>query len=62
MDQRALGLAGGVIERARREHSFGVRFRNGFFNSSLMQGAAGVGYQLLRLAYPEKFPPVLLLE
>ncbi|HEX2205091.1 MAG TPA: lanthionine synthetase LanC family protein, partial [Longimicrobium sp.] len=32
------------------------------FHVSLMWGAAGVGYALLRLAHPELLPSVLLLE
>jgi type 2 lantibiotic biosynthesis protein LanM len=32
------------------------------FNYTFFQGTAGIGYQLLRLAYPEMFPSVLLWE
>ncbi|BDA73745.1 lanthionine synthetase C family protein [Calothrix sp. PCC 7716] len=32
------------------------------FNPAFFQGAAGIGYQLLRLAYPESLPSVLLWE
>ncbi|ACK66017.1 Lanthionine synthetase C family protein [Rippkaea orientalis PCC 8801] len=31
-------------------------------NSNFFKGSAGIGYQLLRLAYPESFPSVLILE
>lgn len=33
-----------------------------FFNPGFFQGVAGIGYHLLRMAYPEKFPSVLLFE
>ena len=39
-----------VVARAARAGTFAVTFRNGFRNPSLFQGAAGVGYQLLRVA------------
>jgi len=29
---------------------------------SLFQGTAGIGYQLLRLAFPERVPSLLLFE
>ena len=32
------------------------------FLPGLMTGAAGIAYQLMRLAYPSKVPSVLLLE
>ncbi|GET37482.1 type 2 lanthipeptide synthetase LanM family protein [Microseira wollei] len=32
------------------------------YNPGFFQGTAGIGYQLLRLAYPESFPSVLLWE
>jgi len=60
--QKALRMTSEVVARAKRRGSFGVTFRNGFFNPSLFQGAAGVGYQLLRLACPDEIPSVLLLE
>jgi type 2 lantibiotic biosynthesis protein LanM len=58
----AMQMAAKVLARAKRKGAFGVVFRNGFFNPSLFQGAAGVGYQLLRLASPNEIPSVLLLE
>lgn len=59
--QEALRLASRMTARAVRTGTFAVTFRNGFFNTSLFQGAAGVGYQLLRLAGPQEIPSVLLL-
>ncbi|WP_414565765.1 MULTISPECIES: type 2 lanthipeptide synthetase LanM family protein [unclassified Anabaena] len=35
---------------------------NSLFNPGFFQGTAGIGYQLLRLAYPEVLPAVLLWE
>jgi type 2 lantibiotic biosynthesis protein LanM len=32
------------------------------FNPGLFQGYAGIGYQLLRIAFPERFPSLLLWE
>ena len=32
------------------------------YNPGFFQGTAGIGYQILRLAYPESFPSVLLWE
>ena len=32
------------------------------FSPSFFRGTAGIGYELLRLAYPEKFSSVLLWE
>ncbi len=34
----------------------------GLFSPGLFQGAAGIGYQLLRLAFPERLPSVLLWD
>lgn len=59
---RALRLAARTITRSKERGGFGIAFHNGFFNPSLFQGAAGVGYQMLRLAEPAKIPSVLLLN
>jgi len=58
----ALRLAARTVARSTRRGGFGIAFHNGFFNPSLFQGAAGVGYQMLRLAEPAKIPSVLLLN
>lgn len=60
--QEALRIMSKLVWRAKRRGSIGVTFRSGFFNPSLFQGAAGVGYQFLRLACPDIIPSVLLLE
>jgi lantibiotic modifying enzyme len=60
--QGALRLAARTIARSDQRGGFSIAFHNGFFNPSLFQGAAGVGYQMLRLAEPAKIPSVLLLN
>ncbi|MBU0496278.1 MAG: type 2 lantipeptide synthetase LanM family protein [Chloroflexi bacterium] len=51
---------------ARAEQSEGYRFAamlpRGVFSPGFFQGAAGIGYELLRLAYPGQLPCVLLWE
>ncbi|MBN1198524.1 MAG: type 2 lantipeptide synthetase LanM family protein [Bacteroidales bacterium] len=54
----------GVMERAKRNGHY-LLFRagdNDFFNPGFFQGVSGIGYQLLRMAYPDRFPAVLLFE
>lgn len=50
-----------VVSHAQKRGHFGyglsLTFHPGFF-----QGAAGIGYQLLRLAYPDQLPSILLWE
>jgi len=60
--RRAFQLAARTIARGNNRGSFSIGFHNGFFNPSLFQGTAGVGYQLLRLAAPANIPSVLLLN
>jgi len=60
--REAMRITSRVVTRARRKGSFGVTFRNGFSNPSLFQGSAGIGYQMLRVAFPDDIPAVLLLE
>lgn len=60
--KKATALAAQVRSRARRQGSFNVSAPNAFFNPTLFQGAAGVGYEFMRLARPEEFPSTLLLE
>jgi len=60
--RKARQLAAKAVARGNRRGSFSIAFENGFFNPSLFQGTAGVGYQLLRLADPAKIPSVLLLN
>lgn len=60
--RKARQLAARTVARRNRRGSFSIAFQSGFFNPSLFQGTAGVGYQLLRLADPARIPSVLLLN
>jgi len=57
----AMKQATAIIIRAKQRGGFGytppLSYHPGFF-----QGAAGIGYELLRLAYPDQLPSVLLWE
>jgi type 2 lantibiotic biosynthesis protein LanM len=59
--EAAMKLASQVVARAEEKGHYGygsiLDFHPGFF-----QGASGIGYQLLRLAYPDQLPSVLLWE
>jgi lantibiotic modifying enzyme len=66
-DPALLGQAGDLAARLVARAAGGGQFRllsggDDFFVASLFQGAAGVGYALLRLAAPETLPSVLLIE
>lgn len=62
--QAAQQLAAIAVARATRKGRYELfgDLPNFVYNPSLFQGAAGIGYQLLRLAYPEELPSVLLWE
>ena len=60
--KEAVELTSQVAARAQAKGSFRLTFLHNFYNASLFQGTAGVGYQLLRLAEPEALPSLLLLE
>jgi lantibiotic modifying enzyme len=53
-----------VVERAKQVGAFYLfpELSGEVYNPGFFQGTAGIGYQLLRLAYPESFPSVLLWE
>jgi type 2 lantibiotic biosynthesis protein LanM len=59
--EEAMKQAAQVVARAQQRGHFGygsiLDFHPGFF-----QGASGIGYELLRLAYPDQLPSVLLWE
>jgi type 2 lantibiotic biosynthesis protein LanM len=59
--ETAMEQAAQVVARAKQKGGFAygsiLDFHPGFF-----QGAAGIGYELLRLAYPDQLPSVLLWE
>ncbi|MBA2748331.1 MAG: type 2 lantipeptide synthetase LanM [Tatlockia sp.] len=53
-----------VVQRAEQTGMYQLfgNLPNSVFSPSFFQGTAGIGYQLLRLAYPESLPSVLLWE
>lgn len=53
-----------LIEKSRRTGSYCsfAHLPRHVFNPSFFQGVAGIGYSLLRIAYPDKLPSILLLE
>jgi type 2 lantibiotic biosynthesis protein LanM len=53
-----------VIDRAQKRGSFYLfpEVAGDIYNPGFFQGMAGIGYQLLRLAYPDLLPCVLLWE
>ncbi|KFE64364.1 type 2 lanthipeptide synthetase LanM family protein [Hyalangium minutum] len=63
LEELALRQASSVVRGARAS---GYRFsgvaRGGFFDPSFFQGLSGIGYQLLRLAFPGRLPSVLVWE
>ncbi|HYH81027.1 MAG TPA: type 2 lanthipeptide synthetase LanM family protein [Longimicrobium sp.] len=60
--ERARALGGETAERAARRGTYGAGTLDCAFIPGLFQGMAGIGYQLLRLHFPERIPSVLLLE
>ena len=62
--QQANELAAGVVHRARCRGRFQLfdGLPDGLTHPGFFQGTAGIGYELLRLAYPERLPSVLLWE
>ena len=60
--RRSLAAAAALVERARREGGFRLvegQHAAAPFKPGLFRGAAGVGYGLLRVAYPRRVPSVL---
>jgi lantibiotic modifying enzyme len=55
-------LGAAVVERARQTGRYELGSNPGTYLSSFHQGMAGVGYELLRLADPDRVPSVLLWE
>ena len=56
--------ASGVIRRTRRRGSYLIHhlLPDGVYSPGFFRGTAGIGYELLRLAYPDRVPSVLLWE
>jgi type 2 lantibiotic biosynthesis protein LanM len=63
-DDRAIEHASAVVERARASGGYRLSGRSGadFFDPSLFQGLAGIGYELLRIARPAEVASVLVWE
>ncbi|KAB8330745.1 type 2 lantipeptide synthetase LanM [Scytonema tolypothrichoides VB-61278] len=53
-----------IVARAKQVGSFDLfsEFSGDIYNPGFFQGTSGIGYQLLRLAYPEFLPSVLLWD
>ncbi len=60
----AYKTAGYLIERASNNGHYDLLAdgSDGFMNPGFFQGLSGIGYEFLRMAYPEKFPSVLIFE
>ena len=58
------GMAGNLLARANQGGAFRMfeRLAFGMYSPGFFQGAAGIGYQLLRLAHPDRFPSPLLMN
>jgi lantibiotic modifying enzyme len=52
-------LASKAIQRSRERGSYGVN-QDPTFAPGLLQGMAGIGYELLRMKHPRRLPPILL--
>ena len=53
-----------IVRRSQQRGGYYLfeRFLPGIFHPAFFQGTSGIGYQLLRLAYPNLLPSALLLE
>lgn len=65
LKQAAQQLSAKIVARQQKKKTFRLLTSQGaqaIFNPGFYLGTAGIGYQLLRLAEPERFPSILLLE
>ena len=64
LQELALKKAAWLVARAKQTGAYqlSANLPSHAFSPSFFQGTAGIGYELLRLAYPEVLPSVLLLE
>ncbi|MBN1994407.1 MAG: type 2 lantipeptide synthetase LanM family protein [Anaerolineae bacterium] len=62
--EEARGYAAQIIAHAEQDGGFhyAAFLPRGIFSPGFFQGGSGIGYELLRLAYPEKLPNVLLWQ
>lgn len=51
-----------VVARASAKGKFGLNWETGPYDPSFFQGSSGIGYQLLRMAYPDLLPSILVWE
>lgn len=53
-----------IVTRAKQVGTFDLfsELSGDLYNPGFFQGTSGIGYELLRLAYPESLPSVLLWE
>ena len=58
----ALQRTSQVVARATTKGKFGLNWETGPYDPSFFQGSSGVGYQLLRMAYPDLLPSILMWE
>ncbi|NEQ10658.1 MAG: type 2 lantipeptide synthetase LanM, partial [Moorea sp. SIO4E2] len=64
LSQVATQQASSIVRRAQRRGSYHLfdKFLPGIFHPAFFQGTSGIGYQLLRLTYPDLLPSVLILD
>lgn len=58
----ALQRTSQVVARANIKGKFGLNWETGPYDPSFFQGSSGIGYQLLRMAYPDLLPSILVWE
>ena len=53
-----------IIARAEKNGNYNILTGEAeeFFNPGFFRGISGIGYEFIRMAYPEKFPSVLIFE
>jgi type 2 lantibiotic biosynthesis protein LanM len=64
LSQVATQQASWVVRRAQQRGTYNLFAKSlpGIFHPAFFQGTSGIGYQLLRLAYPDLLPSILLLS
>jgi len=62
LGQTARQMALGSLQRAQKRGKFSLGKNGGLWNPGLFLGTAGIGYQLLRVACPDKLPSLLTWE
>jgi lantibiotic modifying enzyme len=64
LGRRALSMASTIVERAESEGGFRLidDLPAGSYKPGFFRGVAGIGYELLRIAFPRRVPSILLWE